>query len=202
MSNSPPQKLTGMSQHPTYPIHTARLLIRPFQATDLDDLYAIRRVPEVVQYLYWDVQTRAETEEALKIKMTMTQLQAEGEGIALAVVQPESNCVIGEVSLFWASEPHQQGEVGFVFHPDYQGQGYASEATKAMLAVGFDDYDFHRIYGRCDARNVGSYKLMERLGMRREAHFIHNEIFKGEWGDEFVYAILQSEWRDQPAAEA
>jgi RimJ/RimL family protein N-acetyltransferase len=54
----------------------------------------------------------------------------------------------------------------------------------------------HRIYGRCDVRNHGSYKLMERMGMRREAHFIHNEIFKGEWGDEYIYAILEDEWRE------
>jgi RimJ/RimL family protein N-acetyltransferase len=62
-------------------------------------------------------------------------------------------------------------------------------------ATDIDDiYEFHQIFGRCDARNVASYRLMERLGMRREAHLIHNELFKGEWSDELVYAILQNEW--------
>ena len=184
-----------MTNHPTYPIHTTRLLLRPFQAGDLDDLYEIRSHPGVVRYLYWDVQTWAETKETLETKMTLIHFNAEGDTIVLAVVHRESGRVIGEVSLFWRSETHQQGEVGFVFNPAFQGKGYASEATKAMLMVGFEVYHLHRIYGRCDARNVGSYKLMARLGMRREAHFIHNELFKGEWGDEFVYALLQEEWR-------
>jgi RimJ/RimL family protein N-acetyltransferase len=168
--------------------------LRPFQVADLNDLYDIRSRPEVVRFLYWDVQTLAETKEVLDIKMTMTEFTKDGDTIVLAVVHQESGRVIGESSLFWHSEAHQQGEVGFVFNPAYQGQGFASEATKTVLALGFEGYGLHRIYGRCDARNVGSYKLMARLGMRREAHFIHNEIFKGEWGDELVYAMLQDEW--------
>jgi RimJ/RimL family protein N-acetyltransferase len=183
-----------MSIYPSYPIRTTRLLLRPFQADDLDDLYEMRSHPEVVRYLYWDVQTLTETKEALETKIKLTRFTAEGDTIVLAVVHGESRRVIGEVSLFWHSEMHQQGEVGFVFHPAFQGKGYASEATKAILAIGFEQYRLHRIYGSCDARNVSSYKLMARLGMRREAYFIHNEIFKGEWGDEFVYAMLQDEW--------
>ena len=68
-----------------------------------------------------------------------------------------------------------------------------------MLALGFGELGFHRIFARCDARNAASYKVMERLGMRREAHFIHNELFKGEWGDEIWYAILQPEWSKRAA---
>jgi RimJ/RimL family protein N-acetyltransferase len=64
-----------------------------------------------------------------------------------------------------------------------------------MLNIGFEIFHFHRIYARCDPRNTGSWKVMERLGMRKEAHLIHNEIFKGEWGDELIYAILENEWR-------
>ena len=191
-----------MSNLPSYPIYTKRLILRPFQEPDLDDLYEMRSQAEVVRYLYWDVQTRVQTKEALDIKMTLTQFQKEGDTIALAVVQAESGRVIGEVSLYWHSEHHQQGEVGFIFNPAFQGKGYASEATEAMLGLGFDVYKLHRIIGRCDVRNIGSYKLMERLGMRREAYFIHNEIFKGEWGDEFVYAILHDEWRTQHDKEA
>jgi RimJ/RimL family protein N-acetyltransferase len=63
-----------------------------------------------------------------------------------------------------------------------------------MLRLGFAGLGLHRIIGRCDARNDASARLMERLGMRREAHFRENEIFKGAWGDEYVYAILAAEW--------
>jgi RimJ/RimL family protein N-acetyltransferase len=186
---------------PPFPIETARLWLRPFQDEDLSDLYAFHSCPEVARYLYWHPRSLAETKEVLARKQTQVSWTQEGSTLALAVVLPERNRVIGEVSLVWTSQEHQQGEIGFVFHPDYQGQGYASEAARALLTLGFEHLELHRIYGRCDARNVASYRLMERLGLRREAHFVHNEIFKGEWGDELVYAILQEEWRSQrPAA--
>lgn len=63
-----------------------------------------------------------------------------------------------------------------------------------MLRIGFEGFGLHRIVGHCDARNTASAQLMERLGMRREAHFVENEWFKGEWGSEYVYAILHYEW--------
>jgi RimJ/RimL family protein N-acetyltransferase len=132
-------------------------------------------------------------------RMAPISLRQDGACLVLAVVLPEANQVIGkvigDVSLTLHSQAHRQGEIGFVFHPDYKGQGYATEASQALLTFGFTTWNLHRIFGRCDARNTASYKLMERLGMRREAHFIHNEIFKGEWGDELVYAILQAEWQ-------
>jgi RimJ/RimL family protein N-acetyltransferase len=113
----------------------------------------------------------------------------------LAVVWREVGQVIGEVKLEWLSRQHHQGEIGFVFNPDYHGKGLATEAAKVVLGLGFGELGLHRIIGRCDAQNGPSARLMERLGMRREAHFVHNEIFKGEWGDEFVYAMLDHEWQ-------
>lgn len=178
-----------------YPIQTARLILRPFVATDLDDLFAYHSRPDVAQFLYWNARSRTETEHVIAQRMAPTSLMQDGARIVLAVLLPELNKVIGDVSLTLHSQAHRQGEIGFVFHPDYKGQGYATEATQALLAFGFTTWNLHRICGRCDARNTASYKLMERLGMRREAHFIHNEIFKGEWGDELVYAILQDEWQ-------
>jgi RimJ/RimL family protein N-acetyltransferase len=179
---------------PSYPVYTARLYLRPFKDDDLQDLYAFHSRPEVTRFLYWEARNLEETKEALERKKSEVSLTEEGASLVLAVVLQKTEKVIGEVSLVWHSQAHQQGEVGFVFHPDYQGYGYAIEATNVILSLGFEAFELHRIYGRCDARNVASYKLMERLGMRREAHYIHNEIFKGEWGDEFVYAILQDEW--------
>jgi RimJ/RimL family protein N-acetyltransferase len=82
-----------------------------------------------------------------------------------------------------------------VFQPRYQGRGLATEAAEVVLRLGFEGLGLHRVIGRCDALNVASARLMERLGMRREAHLVHNEIFKGSWGDELVYAMLEDEWR-------
>ncbi len=124
----------------------------------------------------------------------------EGDALCLAVVLETIQKVIGEVTLFWRSEKHRQGEIGFIFNPQFSGYGYATEASKVLLEIGFEKMKLHRMYGRCDARNVASYKLMERLNMRREAHLIHNERFKGEWGDELIYALLQTEWESRDAS--
>jgi RimJ/RimL family protein N-acetyltransferase len=89
----------------------------------------------------------------------------------------------------------RQGEIGFVFNPVHHGRGLATEAAESMLTLGFDAIGWHRIIGSCDARNHPSARLMERIGMRQEARFVHNQIVRGRWADELVYAILDREWR-------
>ena len=178
---------------PAYPLKSDRLTLRPFAEGDLDDLHAFHSQPEVARYLYWEARDREQTREVLARKVGQTALTAEGQHLTLAVV--EGGRVIGEVNLGWLSEEHRQGEFGYVFHPDAGGKGYATEAARVVLRLGFEELGLHRIIGRCDPRNDASWRLMERLGMRREAHFVQNEIFKGEWGDEYYYAMLADEWR-------
>ena len=90
--------------------------------------------------------------------------------------------VVGHVSLSIPDLLQRQGEIGFIFHPEPPGSdGYATEAARALLAVAFGDYGLHRVYGRLEPRNEASARVLERLGMRREAHLIENEWVKGEW---------------------
>lgn len=179
---------------PSLPIHTARLTLRAFRATDEDDWFEIRSREDVARYLYGEALGPEAARAELERKLGNVALREEGDVLALAVEEPRAEKLIGEVILRWRSRVHQQGEIGFVFHPGYGGRGYATEAATALLDLGFDVLKLHRIYGSCDARNQRSAALMERLGMRREAHFIHNELFKGAWGEEFHYAILRDEW--------
>ena len=181
-----------------FPLRTDRLMLRPYTAADLDDLHAIQSLPEVARFLYWEPRDLDEVRRVLDDKCRQSTLAKEGDRLSLAVYWPEVGKVVGELSLVWLSAEHRQGEIGFVFHPHYQGKGLAREAAAEALRIGFADFGLHRIIGRCDARNDASARLMERLGMRREAHLVHNEIFKGAWGDEFVYAMLDSEWQSLP----
>lgn len=181
--------------HPDYPVHTRRLSLRPFQQHDLDDLYAYQRREDVTRYLFWEPRDHDETEKILRRKMTEYRLDDEGQGLCLAVVKQADQRLIGEVNLNWTSREHRQGLLGFVFNPEFHGQGFATEAADAVLRLGFDDLELHRVAGSCDARNRASARVMERLGMRQEAHFVHNRMFKGEWDEELVYAILDDEWK-------
>ena len=184
---------------PRYPLETARLVLRPFGPGDLDELYAFHSLPEVARFLYWEARDLAQVRAVLDTKVGQRTLEEEGQVLALAVVWREAG-VVGEVSLHWLSRRHRQGEIGFVFHPAYQGKGLATEAAEVVLGRGFDGLGLHRMIGRCDALNVPSARVLERLGMRLEAHFVQNELFKGAWGDEFVYAMLEDEWRARPTA--
>jgi RimJ/RimL family protein N-acetyltransferase len=179
---------------PDYPLQTDRLILRPFRPDDLDAMLAIQSRPDVTRYLYWEPRNRAEVREVLGRKTRQSVLYDEGQAITLAVVWREVDALVGEVNLSWLSREYRQGEIGFVFHPDFHGKGLAREAAEVMLRLGFTDLGLHRIIGRCDRRNRTSAALLERLGMRREAHFVENEFVKGQWCDEYVYALLDRQW--------
>jgi len=178
----------------TLPIETARLTLRPFTKTDFEDTFAYLSRADVVRYLYWEPATREGFSETLDRKIARTTLVPGGHGLNLAVVPRDVGRVVGDVSLWWQSEVHRGAEIGFVFHPDHQGRGYARESAQALLRLAFAELGLHRVTGRLDARNIASAGLLERLGMRREAHLIENEWVKGEWTDELMYAVLDREW--------
>jgi RimJ/RimL family protein N-acetyltransferase len=179
---------------PSYPVETARLLLRPVVAGDLDALHAIQSREDVTRWLYYGPRTREETEERLAELSAADGIRADGDHLVLAIQPRDMEELVGTVVLMYRSAEHRQGEIGFVLHPRHHGRGYASEAAREMLRMGFEQLRLHRIVGRCEARNTASARLLERLGMRREAHFRENEFIKGEWQDELVYAMLAEEW--------
>ncbi|MEV0235981.1 GNAT family N-acetyltransferase [Nonomuraea sp. NPDC050786] len=179
---------------PDYPITTERLLLRPFTPHDLDAIHAYESRPDVARYLYWEPRDRETTRTFLDKKITRTSLLNEGDAIDLAVTLRHTGQLIGQSLLIWTSKQHCQGEIGYVLHPDHHGHGYAPEAAREMLRLGFDHLGLHRITGRLDARNTASARVLEKLGMRHEATLIENELVKGEWSSETIYAMLDSEW--------
>ena len=179
---------------PTFPLRTERLLLRPFRDDDVEALFAMQSRADVTRYLYWDPRTPDEARHMLARLMRMTAIDDDSNALRLAALLPDSGTLIGDFSLQRVSREHNQGEIGFIVHPDHHGQGYATEAARVLLRLAFEELGLHRIVGRCDARNTASARLMERLGMRREAHLRENEFVKGEWCDELIYAMLASEW--------
>ena len=111
---------------PDYPIATERLVLRPFEPGDLDALVGIHSDPDVVRYLYWGVRGRDELRGVLDDKATRTVLAREGDGLNLAAVTADGGDLVGDVTLFWRSEEHRMGEVGYIFSPAHAGRGYAT----------------------------------------------------------------------------
>jgi RimJ/RimL family protein N-acetyltransferase len=177
------------------PIETARLTLRSFTPGDFDDLYAYQSRPDVVRFLYWPPRDRGQVRRGLRERCQETSLDAEGDWLTFAVVWREAGRVVGEIGLKLVSREDRLGEIGFVFHPDYQGRGLATEAARAMLALGFGPLRWRRIIGSCDARNLASARLMERIGMRLAGRRVCSDYVKGDWIDKLVYAIPDREWK-------
>jgi RimJ/RimL family protein N-acetyltransferase len=181
----------------TFPLPTERLLLRPFTDDDLEPLHALQSREDVTRYLYWSPRSREQARELLERMKRMTAIDDDSDALRLAGVLKRGGALVGDFSLWRTSAEHNQAEIGFIVHPDFHGRGYATEAMRVVLGYGFENVGFHRIVGRCDARNERSTRLMERLGMRREAHLRENEFVKGEWTDELVYALLATEWHQR-----
>jgi RimJ/RimL family protein N-acetyltransferase len=180
------------------PISTRRLILRRFEQRDLDDLARILEDESVNRYLYSVARTRAQTKEALEKRISIPEGPddtAIDNLILVAIELRETERLIGDFMLRWHDDEHRQGEIGGSLNPEHHGRGYATEIYEALLELAFDEYDLHRVVGRCDGRNAPSVRSLEKAGLHQEAHFVENEFVKGEWTDEIVLAILQSEWR-------
>ncbi|MCU1479555.1 MAG: putative acetyltransferase [Subtercola sp.] len=197
----------------TEPIHTERLVLRPFTEDDLDDVFAYQSIPEVVEFMLWELRTREQSREHLARRLTMTSLEHDNDILVLAVVLPGEPSlgtsaeatlgrVIGDLTVFLRSVTNKQAELGWAFHPDFQHKGYATEAAERMLDFAFTELDAHRVTADLDPRNAASAALAMRLGMRQEAHFREDIFTKGAFADTAIFALLRSEWTTRRAQRA
>jgi RimJ/RimL family protein N-acetyltransferase len=177
-----------------HPVTTPRLTLRRFERDDLDDLALMVADESVNRYLYSAPRSRDEALALLERRIAVLEEVADDNMLLVAVELRDTSRLIGDFMLHWREDEHRQGEVGGSLHPDFHGQGYATEIYGALLEFAFSSYALHRVVGRCDARNAASIRSLEKAGLHREAHFIENEFVKGEWTDEVILAIRASEW--------
>lgn len=174
-------------------IQTARLLVRRFQDGDLPAFLEYRNDPEVARYQSWDV-----IPEPNGLAMIQEQKRIEpgvpGQWFQFAIELKETGQLAGDCGLCVLVQDARQAQLGITLARPYQGKGLAAEAVSAVLDYAFINLDLHRVVATVDAENARSAALMERVGLRREGHFMKNAWFKGHWSDEYLYAVLQAEW--------
>ena len=175
-------------------LETERLRLRRFAEADLPAFIAYRNDPEVARYQSWDGITEGEARAFLAWVRRARPGKA-GSWFQFAVALKASDALLGDVGLFVSGDDPRLGEIGYTLARDQQGHGYATEAVRAVLAYAFETLALHRVTATADCRNTPSYRLLERVGMRREAHFLQHAWYKGEWCDEYLYAMLRAEWR-------
>ena len=177
------------------PLRTARLLLRPYAPDDLEDLTDLMGREEVCRYLPWPPMSPEQARAKLEQRLLQTNIGPEQEAMVPAAVEAATGRFVGEFMLRARQSEPGNAEIGWSIHPDFQGRGLATEGARELLRVGFDELGLHRIRAGADPRNIASVRVMERLGMRREAHLVESELIKGEWVDEVIHAVLESEWR-------
>ena len=185
-----------MGLHPDYPVTTDRLRLRPLTPRDVPALLRYRGDAEVCRYLPFEPMTPEVVTARLAGDLGRDGIDAEGEALTLGAERVDTGELVGDVVLFFRSAEHAGGEIGYVFDPRVAGQGFATEACRAVLDLAFDpdQLALYRVTALMDARNTASARMATRLGMRQEAHFVRNEIFKGERSDLLVFAVLAEEW--------
>jgi len=192
-----PTTPTNRGRGPALPVQTARLTLRGYTATDVDQSLAYYSRPDVVAYVPWEPWTRAEAEKRVAARIDRTGLQGPGSALSLAVDCGDR--LIGDVVLWPADETMSRGEMGWAFNPEAGGRGYATEAVAALMRIAFDTYGMHRVFAHVDPRNEPSLRLCERVGMRREGLLRRNTQVKGAWVDSVVFGALSSEWPHPPS---
>ena len=193
-----PADASGTRAIRTIRLKTNRLILRPFQEDDLPIFVEYRSDPEVARYQGWTARhTRWSKPGAFLERMKDAVPGTPGTWFQLAMERQAQPGIIGDCAVQVMSEDARQAQIGFTLSRAFQKQGYAVEAVQALLDFLFTEYKLHRVTATCDALNSASARLLERLRMRREGHYIENIWFKGAWGDEFLYAILESEWRQR-----
>ena len=179
---------------PDWPLETERLTLRPLVEDDFEAMHAMRSSPEVARYLYQEPATPEETRDRLTRLIGNIEWTKEDDWFSAAAVERASGITVGDLAFHWVSERDKTGEIGFVVDPRHQGKGFATEASCALIDWAFTHAGMHRVIGRLEARNTASARVLEKLGMRLEAHFVENEWVKGEWSSELVYSVLDREW--------
>jgi RimJ/RimL family protein N-acetyltransferase len=171
------------------------LTLREFRLDDEADIHEYGGDPEVSIYADWGPNTRAQTHDFLALRLRH-QFDWPRSDVSLAVELLGESKVIGSASLWITDLSNRTAFFGYAFDRRYWNKGYATEASLALLRVAFEVLDWHRVCATCDTRNLASQRVMEKLGMRREAEFREDAFQKGEWRDTYLYAILENEWRN------
>jgi len=182
-------------------LKTPRLLLREFEEEDLLQVHEYLSDPEVFRYMIGGSADLQQSRESIR-KIIDVSKEKPRLDYSLVVTHKEKGRVIGgsRVRVFDPTlDPVHTllgpAYFGFWLNRLFWGQGYGTEVAKALLSFGFDELRLHRIFAWCDAENVSSARILEKIGMRREGVFVKNWMIRDNWRDAFLYAMLDSEWR-------
>ena len=172
---------------------TARLLLDALRAEDAPALFAYRADPQVARFQGWRPVDVADAARFIERQVGAT-LDPPNGWFQWAIRLRAADDLIGDLGIHLPSDPHGSVEFGISIAPSQQGNGYAVEALRAVLALAFDTLGRHRVHASVDPRNLASMAMLRSLGLRQEAHHRQSLWLRGEWVDDVVFALLADEW--------
>ena len=182
----------------TLPIATERLVLRRFTQDDVSNVLTFASQPSVARVTSKRIPATEEGVRKYILLQNSYQPFEKNKVFEIAIERKEDGKVIGLLGLI--CQDHEQGEMGWVLGVEYRGQGYATEAARALMHYGFNSLGLHRIHADTSTDNVAACKVMERLGMRREGLLRGAVYEEGKWVDRYVYGLTADEWRDAKAS--
>lgn len=177
-------------------IKTQRLCLKALNSDDASALFAYRSDPAVSRYQGWVPGSVDEVAQFISGQQSIA-FDTPGTWYQFAIRLRDTDLLVGDLGVRFPEEDLHQVEIGFTIDAQHQRQGYGLEAVKGVLDHLFGVLGKHRVFASVDPRNEASIALLRRVGMKQEAHFRESLWFKGEWVDDIVFAMLESEWNGQ-----
>jgi Acetyltransferases, including N-acetylases of ribosomal proteins len=173
---------------------TERLILREFVEEDWKAVLEYQSDPLYLRYYAWTGRTQAEVQEFVGWFLA-SQQECPRAKLQLAVTLREDNRLIGNCGVRINDVVLREGNIGYELDPRYWGNGFATEAAREIVRFGFEDLGLHRIWSWCVADNIGSARVLEKIGFRQEGCLREKEFYKDRWWDQRVFALLDHEWK-------
>jgi ribosomal-protein-alanine N-acetyltransferase len=178
-------------------LSTKRLLLRDFTEDDWPAVLAYQSDPRYLRFYPWTRRTAEDVQAFVQTFLDQQQQQPRCKFQLAVTLRSEGRHLIGNCGLRQDSLDAPQADLGFELDPAHWGHGYATEAARALLRFGFEEWGLHRIWAHCLAENTASARVLEKIGMTCEGRQRESQWFKGRWWDTLLYATLEQEWRAQ-----
>jgi ribosomal-protein-alanine N-acetyltransferase len=174
-------------------IKDSRICLREFQLNDWIDVHAYASQEVVYRFQPWGPNTEEQTQAFVK-QILEDSHRVPRTRFVLAIVEQKTERIIGAGEINIRNFTNKSGEIGYIIHPDYWGKGFATDVANLLLEFGFGEFHLHRIYATCDPRNIGSSKVLDKIGMTQEGRLRDTLLINDGWQDSLVFSILEHEW--------
>jgi RimJ/RimL family protein N-acetyltransferase len=173
-------------------LETERLLIRPITIDDKNEIFEYRRDKETNKYQWWIPETIEDVE--VFIGKISKQINVPGTWFQFVIVNKETQKIVGDLGIHFIDSENKQTEIGCTLNKDFQNKGFATESVKKVIDYLFNELNKHRIITSIDPDNKNSIRLVERIGFRKEAHFVESLLINEKWVDDLIYALIEKDW--------